>query len=212
MSGLKSRAQGRRPLKEKPWVPLTGLGKEVAEGKITSLEEVFQKNLKIREPEIVKKLLTGISSELVDIGRVQRQTDAGRFSRFRAIVAIGNHDGWFGIGEGKDADRYSAMDKATKAALLSIIPVRRGCGSPECTDKTDHSVPFMTKGKAGSVTVEILPAPKGVGLVAGPSVKKLLELAGIKDAYIRSFGSTRTSSSLAKAVYDAFVKSHELSV
>jgi small subunit ribosomal protein S5 len=208
LSGLARGRSGRRPVQEKPWVPQTALGKKVAEGRITSLGEIFEQNLKIREPEIVEKLLPGITSELIDISRVQKQTDAGRFSRFRAIVAVGNHDGWFGIGEGKDADRFSSMDKATDAALLTIIPVKRGCGSLECADKSDHSIPFMTKGKAGSATVQLLPAARGVGLVAGPSVKKLLGLAGIKDVYVRTFGSTRTSSSLAKAVYDALVKAH----
>src|SRR5207247_8374703 len=119
---------------------------------------------------------------------------------------------WFGVGESKAAQRIAAIDKATSVALLSIIPVRRGCGSPECTDKTNHSVPFRTIGKTGSVKVELIPAPKGVGLVAGPALKKLLALARLKDVYVRTFGSTRTSSSLANAVYDAFSKAHGLSV
>ena len=184
----------------------------VSEGKINSLQEIFQQGLKIREPEIVKTLLPDVSSEVVKVGIVQKQTDAGELTRFRAVVAVGGGDGWFGVGEGKGAQRIAAIDKATNAALLAIIPVQRGCGSPECTNKTNHSVPFRTVGKAGSVTVKLLPAPRGVGLVAGPALRKLLELAGLKDVYVRTFGSTNTPSSLANAVYDGFSKSHGLNV
>ncbi|HXY56331.1 MAG TPA: 30S ribosomal protein S5, partial [Nitrososphaerales archaeon] len=66
--------------------------------------------------------------------------------------------------------------------------------------------------KAGSVTVEIIPAPRALGLVAGPALKNLLQLAGVKDAWVRTFGSTNTMSSLANAVYDAFRMSHGLNV
>ena len=62
------------------------------------------------------------------------------------------------------------------------------------------------------MTVEIIPAPRALGLVAGPALKNLLQLAGVKDAWVRTFGSTNTMSSLANAVYDAFRMSHGLSV
>jgi small subunit ribosomal protein S5 len=197
---------------EAQWIPRTALGKLVTEGKITSLEEIFQAGSKIREPEIVKELLPNVSSEVVNVGIVQKQTDAGRLTRFRAIVALGDGKGWFGVGEGKAKQRMTAIDKATAAASLTMIPVKRGCGSPECMDKTDHSVPFRTSGKAGSVTVELIPAPRGVGLVAGPTLKKLLALAGLKDVYVRTSGSTSTSSSLVHALHDAFSKSYGLNV
>lgn len=209
----RGRSTKKRDLeKQEPWIPRTKLGKMVSEGRITSLEEIFRQGWKIREPEIVKTLLPDLSSEVVNVGIVQKQTDAGRLTRFRAIVAVGNGDGWFGVGGGKAPQRLAAIEKATNVALLAIIPVQRGCGSPECTDKTNHSVPITTIGKTGSVRVELLPAPRGVGLVAGPALKKLLALAGLKDAYARTFGSTSTPSSLANAVYDAFSKSHGVNV
>ena len=184
----------------------------VSEGQVTSLEEIFQSGTRIREPEIVKTLLPNVSSEVVDVGIVQKQTDAGRLTRFRAVVAVGNGDGWFGAGEGKAKQRIAAIDKATGVASLAMIPVKRGCGSPECTDKTDHSVPFRTTGKVGSVTVELIPAPRGVGLVAGPALRKLLALAGVRDVYVRTSGSTSTASSLVHALYGAFSKAHGFNV
>ena len=205
----RGRSQTRR---EEEWIPRTKLGHMVSERKITSLQEVFQQGSKIREPEIVKALLPDVSSEVVKVGIVQKQTDAGELTRFRAVVATGNGDGWFGVGEGKAAQRMIAIEKATDTALLALIPVQRGCGSPDCADKSDHSVPFRVVGKSGSVTIQLIPAPKGVGLVAGPALKKLLTLAGLKDVYVRTFGSTSTPSSLTNALYDAFSSSHGMNV
>lgn len=205
-------SQYARQEKEEVWVPRTKLGKMVSEGKITSLEEIFQMGLKIRESEIVKKLLPDLRNEVVGVGIVQKQTDAGELTRFGAVVAVGNGTGWFGVGKGKAAQMRESIDKATNDALLNIIPVKIGCGSWECRCGTRHSVPYRIRGKAGSVTVEIIPAPRSLGLVAGPALKNLLALAGVKDAWIRTFGSTNTMSSLANAVYDAFKKAHGLSV
>ncbi len=196
---------------EQVWVPRTKLGKMVSEGKITSLDEIFQQGLRIREAEIVKKLLPDLRSEVVGVGIVQKQTDAGELTRFAAVVAVGNGAGWFGVGKGKAMQMRDAIDKATANSLLNIIPVKLGCGSWECRCGLRHSVPYKIRGKAGSVTVEIIPGPRSLGLVAGPALKNLLQLAGVKDAWIRTFGSTSTMSSLANAVYDAIVMSHGLS-
>ena len=197
---------------EEPWVPKTKLGKSVSEGKITSLDEIFQMGYKVKEPEIVKALLPDVRSEVVGVGIVQKQTDAGELTRFGAVVAVGNGNGFFGVGKGKAAQMKSAIDKATNDALLNIIPVKLGCGSWECKCGTTHSVPYRIRGKAGSVTVELLPGPRSLGRVAGPALTNLLALAGVKDVWVRTFGSTNTLSSLANAVYDAFSKSHGLNV
>ncbi len=140
----------REEEKQVPWVPRTKLGGMVSEGKITSLEEIFQQGWKIREPEMVKKLVPDLSSEVVYVGIVQKQTDAGELTRFGAVVAVGNGNGWFGVGKGKAAQMKSAIDKATNDALLNIIPVKLGCGSWECKCGTAHSVPYRIRGKAGT--------------------------------------------------------------
>jgi small subunit ribosomal protein S5 len=205
------RGQGRD---EEPevWVPRTKLGSLVNEGKITSLEEIFRSGQRVREAEIVKKLLPDLRNEVVGVSVVQKQTDAGELTRFAAVAAVGNGAGWFGVGKGKAMQTREAIDKATNAALLNIIPVKLGCGSWECRCGRPHSVPYRIRGKAGSVVVEIIPGPRALGLVAGPALKNLLQLAGVKDAWIRTFGSTNTMSSLANAVYDAFRVSHGLNV
>ena len=210
---MMSRGPRRDRQEEEPvWVPRTKLGVLVNEGKVTSLEEIFRSGQRVREAEILKKLLPDLRNEVVGVSVVQKQTDAGELTRFMAVVAVGNGAGWFGIGKGKAMQTREAIDKATSAALLNIIPVKLGCGSWECRCGTPHSVPYRIRGKAGSVTVEIIPGPRSLGLVAGPALKSLLQLAGVKDAWIRTFGSTNTVSSLANAVYDAFRMSHGLNV
>jgi len=86
---------------------------------------------------------------------------------------------------------------------MNIIKVWRGCGSWECGCDALHSIPFKTEGKCGSVRVILMPAPKGVGLVADDESKKILRLAGIKDIWVKTFGNTSTHINLITAVYNA---------
>jgi small subunit ribosomal protein S5 len=184
----------------------------VAEGKITTLQEIFETGQRIKESEIVKQLAPDMKTNVVSVGIVQKQTDAGEVTKFAAVVAVGNEAGWFGVGRGKAPQMRAAIDKATSDAYLNVIPVKLGCGSWECRDGRPHSVPFRVTGKGGSVRVEIIPAPRGLGLVAGETVRNLLTLAGIKDAWTRTYGATSTASSIANAVYDALKKIHGISV
>jgi small subunit ribosomal protein S5 len=111
------------------WVPKTRLGKLVQEGKITSIEEVFTEGLPIKEPQIVDALIPEIKEEVINISLVQKQTDAGEKSRFKAIVAVGNREGYIGLGSGKASQVRTAIEKGAAEARLNLIPVRRGCGS-----------------------------------------------------------------------------------
>ncbi len=197
--------------KEKPWIPSTKLGVLVSQGKITSMDEIFQNGWKIKEHEIVKTLLPDLKAETVSVGIVQKQTDAGEVTKFAAVVAVGNGNGWLGVGRGKAAQMRSAIENGTHDSYLKLIPVKLGCGSWECRCGGGHSVPYKTSGKGGSVRVDIIPGPRGLGLVAGETVRTLLSLAGIKDAWTRTYGSTSTIASVANAVYDALKKVHGLS-
>ncbi|OYT39878.1 MAG: 30S ribosomal protein S5 [Desulfurococcales archaeon ex4484_58] len=191
------------------WVPRTRVGRMVVEGKITSLKEIFDRNLPLLEPEIVDYLLPDLKYERIDVGLVQKVTDAGRRSRFRVVVVVGNEDGFVGVGSGKARQYLEALNKALRNAKLNIIPVRRGCGSWECRCDEPHSIPFAVKGKSGSVRVILKPAPKGTGLVAGDVAKVVLRLAGIKDVWTETFGETRTTINFAKAVQNALKNTYK---
>ncbi len=185
---------------EEVWIPKTSIGKRVIAGEINSMEEILSKGLRIQEAGIVKKLLPDLKTEVIDVGIIQKMTANGQSTRFKALVAAGNENGWLGIGMGKSKQMRIAIEKANNAAYLSVSPVKLGCGSWECRCDQNHSVPFKVKGKGGSVTIEILPAPRGLGLVAGGKIRNLLKMAGLKDAWTTAKGSTPTMNSTSKAV------------
>jgi len=187
---------------EEVWIPKTSIGKRVIAGEINSMEEILSQGLRIQEAGIVKKLLPDLKTEVIDVGIIQKMTPNGQSTRFKALVAAGNENGWLGIGMGKSKQMRIAIEKANNAAYLSVSPVKLGCGSWECRCDQNHSVPFKVKGKGGSVTIEILPAPRGLGLVAGRKIKNLLKMAGLKDAWTTAKGSTPTMNSTSKAVLE----------
>jgi small subunit ribosomal protein S5 len=206
------RRGGRRDKSEnlEQWVPQTRLGKMIQEGRITSIEEVFIAGLQAREPQIFDALIPDLQEEVININLVQKQTDAGEKSRFRAIVAVGNRDGYIGLGSGKAPQVRNAIEKAAANARINIVPVRRGCGSWECGCGKAHSIPFEVEGKCGGAKIVIVPGPRGLGLVASEVSKVILGLAGIKDCWTRSRGSTRTVPSFAYAVFDAIKETYKL--
>ena len=192
------------------WVPRTRLGKMIQEGRITSIEEVFMAGLQVREAQIVDALIPDLQEEVININLVQKQTDAGEKSRFKAVVAVGNRDGYIGLGSGKASQVRNAIEKGASDARLKLVPVRRGCGSWECDCGRPHSIPFQIEGKTGGVRVVFVPGPRGLGLVVSEVSKVILGLAGVKDVWTRSYGSTRTIPSFAYAVFDALKQTYSL--
>ncbi len=190
----------RKPVEEKVWIPKTNLGKKVVSGEINSMEEILSNGLRIQEAGVVKKLLPDLKTEVIDVGIIQKMTPNGQSTRFKALVAAGNENGWLGIGMGKSKQMRIAIEKANNAAYLNVSPVKLGCGSWECRCDQKHSIPFKVRGRGGSVTIEILPGPRGLGLVAGGKIRNLLKLAGIKDVWTTAKGSTATMNSTSKAV------------
>lgn len=192
------------------WAPRTRLGRLVQDGQISSLEEAFAEGYKVREPQIVDLLLPNLEEEVINVSLVQKQTDAGEKSRFKAIVAVGNGDGYLGLGSAKAKQVRTAIEKAATDARLNITVIRRGCGSWECGCGQPHSLLFETTGKRGAVKIKLVPGPRGLGVVASEGAKIILRLAGVKDAWTRSYGATRTVPSFAYAVFDALKKTYEV--
>ncbi|MEK0338954.1 MAG: 30S ribosomal protein S5, partial [Nitrosopumilus sp.] len=122
----KPRRPRREPVEE-VWAPKTNLGKKVASGEITSIEEILESGLRIQEAGIIKKLLPDLKSEVVDVGIIQKMTSNGQSTRFKAIVAAGNENGYLGIGRGKSKQMRIAIEKATSQAFLNVSPVKLGC-------------------------------------------------------------------------------------
>ncbi len=194
------------------WMPKTRLGQLVKSGQITTMHDALKTGLPIREPELIDLLLPDIEDEVVDVKMVQRMTDSGRRVKFVITVAVGNKNGYVGLGQAKGREVGTSIKKAIDNAKLNIIEVRRGCGSWECGCKTPHTVPFAITGKSGSVEVTFKPAPRGIGLAVGDVAKKILRLAGIQDCWGFTNGQTKTVVNYAKAVYNSLKANSETRV
>jgi len=202
----------RRPREDplEKWVPKTKLGRMVREGQISSIFEIFEEGYKIKEVEIVDVLVPDLRDDVIDITLVQKQTDAGERSRFRAIVAVGNSDGLIGLGTGKAPRVRNAIEKGIRTAKMSLYPIRRGCGSWECDCGEPHTIPFKVQGKSGSVVMTLLPGTKGLGLVAGDTAKRVLALAGVRDCWTKTVGATKTTVSFSFATFEALKQTVKL--
>ncbi|MGZ7067707.1 MAG: 30S ribosomal protein S5 [Methanobacterium sp.] len=185
------------------WEPKTNLGHMVKEGTITDIDEILEKGLPIMELEIVNNLLPDLEEEVMDVNLVQRMHKSGRKVNFRVIVAVGNKNGYVGLGQGKAKEVGPAIRKAVDNAKYNIIKVRRGCGDWGCVCGREHTVPFKISGKSGSVRVTLIPSPGGVGLAIGNVGKTILRLAGIDDVWSETRGQTQTTINFANAVFDA---------
>ena len=185
------------------FVPKTQLGHMVKEGRITDIDEIFDKGLPIMELGIIDTLLPDLEEEVMDVNLVQRMHKSGRKVNFRVIVAVGNKNGYIGLGQGKAKEVGPAIRKAVDNAKFNIIKVRRGCGDWGCVCGREHTVPFKVEGKKGSVRVTLIPAPGGVGLAIGNVGKTILGLAGIDDVWSQTMGQTQTTINFAGAVFEA---------
>ena len=194
------------------WIPKTKLGKMVMNGEITTMSQALATKLPLREPEIVDILLPELKDEVLDLNMVQRMTDSGRRVRFAVTCAIGNGDGFIGLGRAKGKEVGPTIRKAIDIAKLNMIEIKRGCGSWECGCGTAHSLPMTVVGKTGSVEVTLRSAPRGVGLAVGDVPKSILGLAGVKDCWGFARGHTKTTVNYALATFDALKRTSELRV
>lgn len=194
------------------WVPKTKAGKMVKKGEITSIDQLYEKSLPIIEPEIIDALIPDLEEKLISFRKTCRVTQSGRNYSFTATVLVGDKNGHIGVATAKDLERWPALRKATKKAKLTLIPLRRGCGSWECSCKVGHSVPFKVTGKSCSVKVTLIPAPKGVGLAVGNAIKPVLELAGIRDVWNYTSGRSETTLNYIRATIDALRKTRDFKV
>jgi len=204
------------------WVPRTKLGKDVKAKRIKNIDDILENKQKILEEQIVDALLN-LKSDLIFIGQskgkfgggkrrawkqTQRKTKEGNIPTFSTLAVIGDENGHVGIGFGRAKETLPARDKAIRKAKLGVIKVERGCASFDCACDEPHTIPFKVEGKSGSVKIVLIPAPQGTGLVVASELKKVLNLAGIKDIYSKTFGSIRTTTNLVRACIDALKKTN----
>lgn len=133
---------------------------------------------------------------VVSVNRVTKVTKGGKRFSFSAFVVTGDQQGRVGFGLGKSREVSSAIAKATAKARKSLIEIPlRGT-----------TIPFDVKGRHGATEVVIRSAYKGTGVIAGGSVRSVMEAIGIKDVLAKSIGPSRCGQNVVKATMNALAK------
>ncbi|WP_312647816.1 30S ribosomal protein S5 [Aminipila sp.] len=123
-----------------------------------------------------------LKETIVNIRRVAKTVKGGRNMRFSVSVVVGNGEGYVGVGLGKAQEIPEAVRKAIEDAKKNLVYV----------PTVGTTIPHRTLGVFGAGNVLIMPASQGTGVIAGSSVRMVLEAAGIKDVRAKSIGSSNT--------------------
>ncbi len=130
---------------------------------------------------------------VVEIKSVVKVNKGGRQRRFQAVVVIGDRKGRVGLGIGKASEVPDAIKKAIQDAEKNVIKISLIDG---------RTVAHEAVGRKGAARVIIKPAKAGTGVIAGGSVRAILELAGVRDIVSKSLGA-RTKINMATATLEA---------
>lgn len=140
-----------------------------------------------------ERVRSEFDQKIISIRRVTRVMAGGRRFNFSVAMVIGNKKGKVGVGLGKAADTQAAIEKAVRAARKNLIEVPMN---------KHMRIPHDVHTKLSSSEVMIMPAP-GRGLVAGSSVRTVLELAGVKDVTAKIFSRSKNKLNNARAAIAA---------
>lgn len=143
-----------------------------------------------REREEVKPD-DGFTSKLVAVNRISKTVKGGRNMRFSALVVVGDGNGSVGVGMAKAAEVPEAIKKAELLARRSLVKIAMA----------DSTIPHETIGVFGKANVLLKPAPEGTGVIAGSSVRAVVEAAGIKNITTKAYGS-RNAINCVKATLE----------
>ena len=131
-----------------------------------------------------------LKETIVNIRRVAKTVKGGRNMRFSVTIVVGDGNGHVGVGLGKAQEIPEAVRKATEDAKKNLIYV----------PTVGTTIPHRNVGVFGAGRVLIMPAAEGTGVIAGSSVRTVLELADIKDVRAKSIGSNNTANMAYAAI------------
>jgi small subunit ribosomal protein S5 len=126
--------------------------------------------------------------KVIRISRVSKKTKGGNQISFTALVVIGDRKGRVGVALGKGRDVLSSIKKGVRKAKKRLINVPLVDG---------RTIPHELDLKLGAARLILKPAPKGTGVIAGGSVRSVVELAGIRDIVTKTLGTENKLSNVA---------------
>ena len=132
-----------------------------------------------------------LQERMVALNRVSKTVKGGRIARFTALMVVGDGNGHVGYGLGKASEVPDAIRKGIEDAKKNMITV----------SIKDTTIPHEVLGKFGAGSVLLKPAPLGTGIIAGKTVRAVLELAGIKNIRAKSLRSNNTTN-VVKATFE----------
>ena len=136
-----------------------------------------------------------IDEIVVKIYRCATVVRGGRRFSFASLVVVGDRNGQVGIGYGKAKEVPSSVEKAKKIALRAMVPIKLA----------GRTLPHRVIGKFGASRVVMVPASPGTGVIAGASVRAVLELAGLQDVLTKSYGSN-SPKNLVRATFSGLLQ------
>ena len=135
-----------------------------------------------------------LKDRLVSVNRVTKVTKGGRAFGFSAIVVVGDEAGIVGFGLGKSKEVASAIAKAVEDAKKNLVKV----------PIVNLTIPHQTSARYGGADIFLRPATHGTGVIAGGTVRMVVEAAGIKDILSKSKGSSNPHN-VVKATFKALL-------
>jgi small subunit ribosomal protein S5 len=156
----------------------------------------FKKNSRKPGPKREPRAKSEFDQKIISIRRVTRVVTGGRRFAFSVAIVIGDRKGKVGVGLGKAGDTPLAIDKAVRDARKNMIKVAM---------TKNGSIPHEVEAKYGSSVVKIMKAP-GKGVLAGSSVRTVLEFAGLKEVSSKIFSRSKNKINNAKAATKALSK------
>ena len=123
--------------------------------------------------------ITDIEEKIIEIKRVSKKTKGGNTIGFTVLVVVGNRDGKVGYGYGKARNVADAIRKAISSAKKKMYNIKYD----------GKTISHEVTAKIGASKVLLKPAPEGTGIIAGGSVRIVVDLAGIKDISSKVLGS-----------------------